>query len=257
MSKEAIKEFFDKTAASYYAERYAQAKDLCSHEMITRKIAVFSLLDKYQLKDGKLLDAGCGSAVMVNEYLERGFEVCGIDISAEMIKEAKKNAASNKARFWVGDVEKMDLPSEIFDVVVSIGVLDYLKDDKAVLAEFLRVLKPGGAAVLSVSNVFSPVHIIRTMVAPLAKIFSRHRANEKVFCASFTTRAHNPWEFDKTLANCGLKKIEAKFIGSSFMPFNVKLPRFYFSMLKIFNGIFSKIPFGSGYVVLVKKKANG
>lgn len=250
MSKERIKKFFDDVAGDYYDERYKSVKDLCSAEMISRKLAVLSLLDKFEVKNGKLLDAGCGSGVMVQEFLSRGFEVCGIDVSQKMIDEANKFIKNDKAHFSVGDVESLNFPADTFDVVVSIGVLDYLEADDAVIKEFKRVLKPGGVAVLSVSNKFSPVHVLRTSLLPFVKGIFQRQSHEKVYCAKFSTRAHNPWGFNKLLVQAKFDKLDYAFVGSSFIPFNVKLPQFLFSKLMRL----SKSPFGSGYVVIAKKK---
>jgi len=251
MSKEKIRGFFDDVADKYYAERYESVKDLCSAEMISRKLAVLSMLDRFGIKDGKLLDAGCGSAVMVQEFLDRGFEVCGVDVSQKMIDQANKFIKNDNAHFSVGDVEALNFPAETFDVVVSIGVLDYLAEDSLAIKEFCRVLKPGGVAVLSVSNKFSPVHVLRTSLLPFLKRIFHRKSNEKVYCAKFSTRAHNPWEFNKLLAQAKFNKLDYSFVGSSFIPFNMKLPHFIFSKLMMI----SRSPLGSGYVVIAKKES--
>ncbi|MFH1684334.1 MAG: class I SAM-dependent methyltransferase [Candidatus Margulisiibacteriota bacterium] len=251
--KEEVRDFFDKIAPQYFGSRYGDRKDLCSAEMIGRKNAVLSFLDKYGYKNGKLLDAGCGSAVMIREFLDRGYEVCGIDISQKMIDEAGKMVKSERAHFSVGDVEAMSFPSGAFDAIVSIGVLDYLKKDEDALKEMKRVLKPGGIAILSVSNRYSLVHALRSAFAPFAKLASWKKSKEKVYCAKFSTRAHDPWGFDALLSKQGFHKLDARFVGSAFIPFNVKLPRPYLVFTERFPGLFSRFPLSAGYVVVVKR----
>ena len=132
---------------------------------------------------------------------------------------------------------------------MKIHCLDYLKEDLAAVREIKRVLKPGGVAVLSVSNKFSPVHILRTSLLPFFKGMFKRKSEEKVYCANFSTRAHNSWAFDRVLSKVDLKKLDYAFVGSSFIPFNMKLPQFFFT--KLMRA--SKFPLGSGYVVIARR----
>jgi len=255
-SKEAVKFFFDNLAGSYHKDRYGGKNDLCSFEMISRKEAVLEFLDRSGMRGGKLLDAGCGSAVMINEFLARGFEVWGIDISNEMVEEARKTAVSQKAHFAVDDIENLDFPDASFDVFAAIGVLDYLTTDEKALAEIKRVLKPGGVAILSVSNKFSPVYFLRKNFLPFMRlVFGRNKG--KVYLANFSTREHDPWQFDGQLDKFGFNKLASKFVGSSMIPFNIKLPKICFSFAEKAAHITGKLPLGSGYVVMARNENEG
>src|ERR1039458_9908001 len=52
---------------------------------------------------GRVVDAGCGSGVWARELSERGYDVLGIDISAHMIRLARRQAPA--AKFQVGSCE--------------------------------------------------------------------------------------------------------------------------------------------------------
>jgi SAM-dependent methyltransferase len=80
--------------------------------------------------DGKrVLDAGCGPGAQVFFCAARGADVTGFDISPSMIdlcwERAEQEAADKNIQFVVCDL--IDQPLEQYDVVLSIGVLEYYK----------------------------------------------------------------------------------------------------------------------------------
>jgi len=77
----------------------------------------------------------------------------GIDLTAAMLIRAEKRAASTgikSYRLTVGDACALDFPDNDFDVLINNYMLDLLPegDFLTVLAEFRRVLRPGGRLVL-------------------------------------------------------------------------------------------------------------
>lgn len=104
----------------------------------------------------RILDLGCGAGITVAALAERGFNVLGIDVSDHMLDRARKNCAlrglSDHVSFRVGDAEALDLPDEAFDVVIAMGLIEYLRRDRWALQEMGRVLKPGGHLIVTVPN---------------------------------------------------------------------------------------------------------
>lgn len=112
---------------------------------------VTKLIEKLEpLSNPTILDVGCGTGYALFELykkLDGSGDYHGIDISENMIKEARKNANQrkyNNCTFNVSDAEKMDYPDQTFDLVISNMVLQYLPDQEKGLKEILRVLKQGG-----------------------------------------------------------------------------------------------------------------
>ena len=100
----------------------------------------------------KILDAGCGGGRNLTWFLRSGFEVFGVDSSAGGIAEAR-HAASRLApplppnNFQLEAVEQMSFGDGAFDVVLSIAVLHFARNDahfQSMLREMWRVLRPGG-----------------------------------------------------------------------------------------------------------------
>jgi len=112
------------------------------------------LLRQSRIPGGLVVDAGCGSGVWARELGEHGYDVAGIDISAHMIRLARRQAPA--ARFRVGSFLSAPLPP--CDAVTSIGecvnyALDRTSGKKALAEFFLRVyaaLRPGGAFIFDV-----------------------------------------------------------------------------------------------------------
>lgn len=78
--------------------------------------------------------------------------VFGVDMTPEMVERARANAAKDgidNVEFRLGEIEALPLGDEVADVVISNCVLNLSADRPAVLAEALRVLKPGGRLMIS------------------------------------------------------------------------------------------------------------
>lgn len=74
-------------------------------------------------------------------------KVIGVDMCDEMIAKARHNAELlnlNNVEFVNAGIEKLPLPNESVDVVISNGVFNLCPDKPRVLAEAYRVLRPGG-----------------------------------------------------------------------------------------------------------------
>jgi len=107
-------------------------------------------------KEGlKVLDIGCGSGKYVVECAKAGAEVEGIDISPEMIHLAIEFCKQNnvQAHLSIGDVTKT-LPQG-FDVVTSLGVIEYFKNPYNVLDNMFKSVKPDGSVIFSVPKKFT------------------------------------------------------------------------------------------------------
>lgn len=96
----------------------------------------------------EVLDAGCGSGGTTS-WLGRWGRVSGIDLEPAALELARRRGLSRLLR---GSVEALPFAGDSFDLVTSFDVLYHLRvgDDRAVLAEFRRVLRPGGLVLLRV-----------------------------------------------------------------------------------------------------------
>jgi ubiquinone/menaquinone biosynthesis C-methylase UbiE len=107
---------------------------------LAKLAAVRAYLDALP-KGARVLDAGCGEGVLVDEYADR-LEIVGVDA----------NYSSIHIRH--GSVTALPFPDAAFDRALCLDVLEHLAyaDQPKALAELFRVLAPGGELLVSVPN---------------------------------------------------------------------------------------------------------
>ncbi len=100
----------------------------------------------------RILDCPCGQGRHAHLLAEAGFDVDGLDYSSDLLAVAAKRGISRRLRYTRGDMRK--LPTRwtgrfdaVVDLFTSFGFFDSPQDDLQVLAEFARVLRPGGQLV--------------------------------------------------------------------------------------------------------------
>ncbi len=104
-------------------------------------------------KDMKVMDAGCGPGLFAEAVCQLGARYYGVDLSDSALRLAQCECGNlSTATFRKGDLrQKLDFESSFFDRVICNNALYILTSEDSVraLAEFSRVLKPGGKVVLS------------------------------------------------------------------------------------------------------------
>jgi SAM-dependent methyltransferase len=94
----------------------------------------------------RVVDLGCGTGTLTRLLVDEGYDVAGLDLSPEMIRRAREKVP--ESTFVVGDAAVPDLQPGSYDVVLSRHVLWAMPDPDAAFANWVALLKPGGAAVL-------------------------------------------------------------------------------------------------------------
>jgi SAM-dependent methyltransferase len=99
------------------------------------------------LPAGNALDAACGTGRYAAYLAARGHQVVGVDSSPDMLDRAR--ARVPQGEFLLGDLHQLPLPGDAVDIVVCGLALAHVPALEPVMAEFARVLRPGGHLVIS------------------------------------------------------------------------------------------------------------
>ncbi|MGH3119012.1 MAG: class I SAM-dependent methyltransferase [Gaiellales bacterium] len=96
---------------------------------------------------GVALDAACGTGRMTALLAARGHRAIGVDSSADMLTRARERIPAGE--FRLGDLRRLPVADDAMDLVVCSLALTHVPDLGPVMAEFARVLRPGGHLVTS------------------------------------------------------------------------------------------------------------
>jgi 2-polyprenyl-3-methyl-5-hydroxy-6-metoxy-1,4-benzoquinol methylase len=163
---------FDELSATY-------ARDIPEHvrqRLLQRKID--AMLSSLPAKPGaplRGLDLGCGHAWYAVELARRGYSMTGADLSQGQIAQARAYADAQGVdiELTAYDGENIPFADSTFDFVYCINVLHHVivpHQQTRLVAEVMRVLKPGGQFFLHEINVENPIfRVYMSYIFPLIK----------------------------------------------------------------------------------------
>jgi ubiquinone/menaquinone biosynthesis C-methylase UbiE len=104
----------------------------------------------------RVLDVGCGTGI-TDRYLESLGELHGIDVSTAMIEHARRT--NRNVQYRVADARHLPFEADAFDVAFAITLLHHLHLEarQRCLEELVRVVRPGGIAVIFEHNPVNPL----------------------------------------------------------------------------------------------------
>lgn len=190
---------------------------------------------KLNVKDKVVLDYACGNGDIAYQSIKYGAKfISGIDISPGSIANCnvlfkEKNVAENDYRFFVGDCENTELPSDSFDVIICSGMLHHLNLDFA-YPEMNRILKKGGKIIAVEALDYNP----------FIKLYRL-----------FTPAMRTVWEKDHILSMKDIRKAKklfklekiSFFHITSFLAAFFNSNKYILKSLNFIDNILTKIPF--------------
>lgn len=139
MDKKDVIAFFDERAAGW------------DRTLLHNDEVISAILDNANVrKDCDVLDVGCGTGVLIPDYLSRqAGSVTAVDISPEMLRMAAAKFPHGNVRFLCADAENAEFDRE-FDCIVIYNAFPHFEDPDRLIRSLSRFLKPGGT--LSVAH---------------------------------------------------------------------------------------------------------
>lgn len=130
---------------------------------------------RYMTPETRLLEAGCGTGLVLSRLVPHAKLAIGVDLSSGMLKKAKERALT----VVQGSVTQLPLADASFDLVCSFKVLAHVEAIEQALREFARVLRPGGRLLAEFYNPLSLRYLIKRLKRP--SLISERTSDEAVF----------------------------------------------------------------------------
>lgn len=111
------------------------------------------------LTSKKVLDMGCGEGYVSRRLLSSNpVSIIGVDISSEMVENARSQNDDPRLKFQVGDATSLEFSNGSFDLVVAVFVYNYVSTSEMIcsMREVRRVLSEGGRFIFTVPHPFMP-----------------------------------------------------------------------------------------------------
>ncbi len=187
-------------------------------------------------KGRRILDFGCGDAVLLPEFLESGAQIQGIDASRQMVELGQSrlaNAGWNKDLVRVGGVNYLRrIKDASLDSILSFNVLAYLDaaEEKTFYQEARRIIKNGGYLVITHSNeLFDVFSLNQYTVDFFKKYLIRGASYRKTVAGLIRSRSdtmgterysvrENPLAYKYKLARHGFRELRQEFVNLHVAP---------------------------------------
>ncbi len=132
----------------------------------------------------RILDIGSNYGLVGHWAAAKGAHVHLTDICDITLRDARSMLPSrvrDRAHISLHDAQELGFADESFDAVTAISTIEHIEDDLAVMAEFVRVLKPGGVAIITVP-VSREYHEIRDNPSfPLIRLYDLETLERRFF----------------------------------------------------------------------------
>lgn len=115
-----------------------------------------------QIPIGTVLDVGAGPGIVGDQMRALGFRYVAVDQSIGMARECRARASS-KGEAVVASADTLPFATGAFDVVMALGVIEYLHYPQKAFSECRRVLNSSGTFVVSLLNRRSPIRILQRL----------------------------------------------------------------------------------------------
>src|SRR5205085_904898 len=121
-------------------------------------------------RDRDVLEAGCGIGTDGKQFARAGAVYTSIDFSPTALELARQRFAREglSGEFVAGSLTELPFGDASFDLVYSVGVIHHIPDTERAVAEFRRVLRPGGRVLVMVYHRSSFNYHVSIMVLPRA-----------------------------------------------------------------------------------------
>jgi ubiquinone/menaquinone biosynthesis C-methylase UbiE len=165
-----VSKFFQSTAGDW--ETIYSHTDVHSRLYQQRRDEVLSLAaDLRLLNASHVLDAGCGPGLIAISLARLGLKIDAIDSVLEMVQMTRNLAIQTGVNAsistTVADALQIPIKDERYDLVVAVGLTEWIANVTPALQELFRLLKPGGYLIVTAANRWSLHFVLDPLKNPL------------------------------------------------------------------------------------------
>ena len=178
-----------------------------------------------------VLDIGCGDGRITTEIAQQvpNGHVLGIDISENMINEAKKSFGDiHNLEFQCDDAIAFTHNNK-FDVIVSFSTFHWIKDQLSALKNIYQILKPDGQLHITASTPHK---------SPICSVYEREKWQKLLHLKEKSYFPKTVEDFTNMLEKCGFKHIDVTIDVSS---------RLFANKKELFNWAYAWVPHSTGF----------
>ena len=122
-----------------------------------------------------VLDLGCGTGGHDRKLIDLGAKkVLGIDLSNNMINEARKNTNTDKIEYRIMSMNNIDTIDEKFDLVISSLAIHYIEDYDSLCKKVYNLLNTGGRFIFSYGHPMDSCAIIEIILIIMLKLIIKN-----------------------------------------------------------------------------------
>ncbi|KYH42089.1 MAG: methylase involved in ubiquinone/menaquinone biosynthesis [Candidatus Bathyarchaeota archaeon B26-2] len=127
--------------ASIYDRQYKEEQDA----------KIRAALESLHLeKNDLILDAGCGTGILLDHLRNSAHTIVGVDIAVKALRRAsKRSGCSPKVNLVQADADYMPFPDGTFDKTFAVTLIQNMPNPEATLREIKRVSKPNAAIIVT------------------------------------------------------------------------------------------------------------
>lgn len=138
-------------AEKYSSGEIISPETLGINPLFQRHVAAYDFCIPY-IKNKRVLEVGFGEGYGVGRISGNCSSYDAVDVTDEWIESAKRKYGRESVTFRLYDGKVLPYADQSFDVVISMQVIEHIKDYKNYLLETKRVLRPSGMALLGTPN---------------------------------------------------------------------------------------------------------
>ena len=125
---------------------FAQVYDLFMDNVPYEQWSAFlcRILKKYGIEDGPVLDLGCGTGKLTRLMAKAGYDMTGVDSSAEMLQIALSQTGEEEILYLLQEMQELDVFGR-YTVLVTASIMFWTKRNcRKHLPVYMNILRPAG-----------------------------------------------------------------------------------------------------------------